>query len=109
MVQHDLEITLEERDFALKDLGFQEKQLRKQTRRVPLTLLRQKSLASDVGFGNVNFEAKRLGEVKKKSRREGLSILRDARTTLLKRKIKGQPDPIIPDLSSFNLDINMGI
>ncbi len=114
MVEHDFPITIEERDALLKGIEIQRIDLFKQTRRRPLTLTRQTRLAGSVGFGNVNFEAKRLGEIKKKSRRKGLSILRTSRAEVLKKKIKEDP-PIIPlssfepDLSSFQLDTGIDI
>jgi len=50
-------------------LASQEKQFFKQTRRDPLTLNRQFSLAGSFGLGGVQFGAKRLFEAKKKGRR----------------------------------------
>lgn len=50
-------------------ISSQQKQFSKQTRRDPLTLNRQFSLARSFGLGGVQFGAKRLFEVKKKGRR----------------------------------------
>ena len=113
MVENDLAITLGERDSLLRDVEGQRIDLFKQTRRDPLTLLRQRRLAGNVGFGNVNFEAKRLGQIKKKTRREGLSFLRKSKAQILKRKIKVEqpiiPQSFEPDLSSFQLDTGIDI
>lgn len=104
------EITIQERDFLLKDLDLQKKDLFKQTKREPLTLLRQQRIAGSAGIGNVNLEAKRLFGIKKQTRRAGSLQIKKSRKAILERKIKEEPlpppiiDPIESDLSGFGID-----